>query len=663
MDRRSASVPGHDVASGVTRSPAALLRRLGMLDAPAEESFDRITRLAARLLDVPIAVISVFDGERQWLKSRVGVTVQEMPRHLSFCNDTLRDDALTVVSDLRADPRFQNHPAVVDAPFLRFYAGLPLRSLKGWALGTLCVTDTRVRTLDAAQIAAFEDLCAMAQNEISQREIAARQRRVHRADLRALEESKAVFQAAFQEAAIGFVIIDLQGRCVQVNSRFAALLDYEKSALSQLPYQDLLFSEDCIGVQRDATRMLNGELAFYSSERQYRRRDGQPVWANVTVALARTAEGQPLHYVAVAEDISARKAADANLAELQHELEARVLLRTAELRGVNLRLANALEERDRTIAERDRAEAALRASRETLQTITDNLPVLIAYIDADLRYRFTNATYGHVFGDHAESRTGRHVSDVLTPGTMAALLPWFRRALAGERVTNDDVVYDATSQRIWSATYIPHFTAGRVDGFYVVSHDVTERKRLETSLREQALQDALTGLPNRRALGLQLTQALTQEAALAVLFLDLDEFKQINDHAGHEVGDSVLKEVAHRLRMAVDDQDMVARLAGDEFVVVLRGSHCMPGDAERLAGDIVAAFGLPIAISGALHFKLGISIGIASYHAQWHASAPSANGLLAIADRAMYVAKAQGKNTYHAIDTHAIPLPDSHAMH
>ncbi|MGI4856495.1 MAG: diguanylate cyclase domain-containing protein [Janthinobacterium lividum] len=661
MDRRSASAPDPAVEPSVTRDQAALLRRLGLLDAPAEDSFDRITRLAAHLLDAPIALISVFDRERQWFKSRVGVTLQETPRHLSFCNDTLRSDALAIVFDMQADPRFQEHPAVVNAPFLRFYAGVPLRSVRGWPLGTLCVIDTRVRSLDAAQIAALHDLGAMAQHEISQREIAARQRRAHRADLHALEESKAVFQAAFQEAAIGFVIIDLQGRCVQVNPRFATLLGYEEAALVQLPYHHLLFPEDFLDVQRDAISMLDGERHFYSSERRYRRSDGEALWVNVTVAVARTPEGKPLHFVAVAEDISARKKADENLTELRRELEARVLHRTAELRGVNLRLASALEERDRTIAERNRAEAALRASQETLQTITDNLPVLIGYVDAQLRYQFANATYEQVFAKRAGgSLKGRHIADVLAPETMTALLPWFQRALAGERVTNDDVVYDAASQRIWSATYIPRFTDGQVDGFYVVSHDATERKRLESSLREQALQDALTGLPNRRALALQLTQALAQEVALAVLFLDLDEFKQVNDHSGHEVGDRALKEVAHRLRTMVRVNDVVARLAGDEFVVVLRGSHCAPGDAECLARDIVAAFASPVHIPGIVPFNMGVSIGIALYHAERHASAPSANSLLAIADRAMYTAKARGKNTYHTIDAHAMPPPASH---
>ncbi|MGI4858706.1 MAG: diguanylate cyclase domain-containing protein [Janthinobacterium lividum] len=660
MDRRSASGPGPAAALPVTRDQAALLRRLGLLDAPAEESFDRITRLAARMFDAPIALISVFDHERQWLKSRVGVTLQETPRQFSFCNDTLQSDALTVVPDLRADLRFQDHSSVANAPFLRFYAGVPLRLVNGWPLGTLCVIDTRARTLDAAQAAALLDLGAMAQHEISQREIAARQHRAHRADLRALEESKAVFQAAFQEAAIGFVIIDLQGNCVQVNPRFAAMLGYEKTDLTLLPYHQLLFPEDLGDVQRDATRMLNGERHFYSSERRYRRRDGETVWVNVTVAIARTAEGKPLHFVAVAEDISARKSADANLAELRCELEARVLNRTAELRGVNLRLASALEERDRTIAERNRAEAALHASRETLQTITDSLPVLIGYVDAQLRYQFTNATYNQVFFERAGALKGKHVAEVLAPETMAALLPWFRRALAGERVTNDDVVYDPQSQRIWSATYIPQFTDGRVDGFYVVSHDATERKRMESSLREQALQDALTGLPNRRALALQLTQALAQETALAVLFLDLDEFKQVNDHSGHEVGDRVLEEVARRLRATVRIHDVAARLAGDEFVIVLRGSHCTPGDAQRLARDIFTAFEPLIHIPGAPSFRLGLSIGIALYHAERYASAPSASSLLAIADRAMYTAKARGKNTYYAIDAHAMPPPDSH---
>lgn len=652
MDRRSAFASPADAASRTDRDAAALARRLGLLDAPAEACFDRVTRLAARLLDAPIALILVFDRDRHWRKSCAGLVSPDALSQVPFCEDTLRDDGCTVVPDMRADARLRGHPAVVEAPFLRFYAALPLRSMQGLPLGALCVLDTRARALDSAQLASLQDLRAIAQHEIAQRETAVRQSRAHRADLRALEESKAVFQAAFQEAAIGFAIIDLQGQCVQVNPRFAALLGYAEAELARFPYQELLFPEDFADVQRDVAGMLDGERQCYASERRYRRRDGTSLWVNVTVALARTAEGAPLHFVAVAEDVSARKEADANLAALRRELETRVLDRTAELRGANLRLVGALEERDGTIAARDHAQAALRTSQDTLRTITDNLPVLIGCIDAQLRYQFTNATYRQVFAERADDLAGRHVSQVLASDTLAELLPYFQRALAGERVTHDDVVYDASSQRIWSATYIPRVANGRVDGFYVVSHDVTERKRVESSLREQALQDALTGLPNRRALTVQLAQALAQETTLAVLFLDLDDFKQVNDRAGHDVGDGVLKETARRLRATVRANDIVARQAGDEFVVVLRGSHGAPGDAERVARNIIAAFAPAVRVADTQPIALGVSIGIALYHAQRHASALSVEALLAVADRAMYTAKARGKNTYHAVGAH-----------
>ena len=634
----------------------ALLQRLNLLDTPPEETFDRVTRLASVIAGAPIALVSLVDRDRQWFKSRVGLDAAQTPRDIAFCPHAMLGTDLFIVPNAENDLRFRNNPLVTDSPHIRFYAGMPLRSSQGHALGTLCVIDTEARQLTSAQQDALRDLAAIVRRELLQREAAEMSQRMHDADSRALEESVAVLEATFDQAAVGMAMLGLDGRLRQTNPRFASMLGYSVHDLRGQHFSKFADSKDLAGMERDILRMQNNEITSYSRERRYRRSGGDFLWVNVTVALARTPDKQPLHFIAVVEDISERKRSDAALAELRVDLEKRVERRTGELQAVNTSLAQVIEERDRTIAARQRIEEALRTSRETLQTITDNLPVLIGDIDTDLRYRFTNATYSDVFHCDTAHLHGRRVADIVRPELMVRLAPLFERALAGERVVNDNIVYDEASGRIWSATYIPHRKDGRVNGFYVVSYDVTERTRLESSLTEQALQDPLTLLPNRRALVAHLSDALADSAPLAVLFLDLDGFKRVNDLYGHESGDVLLKGVADRLRAAVRAGDVVARLAGDEFVLVLYGSNAtrafVAGDAERVASAVIDALNVPIDI-GVQHVGVGASIGIAYYPG--HPSRPiTPKGLLSCADLAMYEAKAAGKNTYRLADDDSV---------
>jgi diguanylate cyclase (GGDEF)-like protein/PAS domain S-box-containing protein len=648
------------VSAPTQRAPAlpneearvALLHRLNLLDTPPEETFDRVTRLASIVAGTPIALVSLIDHDRQWFKSRVGVEAQQTARDIAFCPHAMLGTDLFVVPDAENDPRFRNNPLVTQSPHIRFYAGMPLRSSQGHALGTLCVIDTEARVLTPAQENALRDLAAIVRRELLQREAAAMSQRIHSADRRAVEESVAALGATFDQAAVGMVVMGMDGLLRRSNHRFASMLGYAEEELTGRHFSTFVDGETQRGMERDVARMQNNEITSYSRERRYRRSDGTFLWVNVTVALARTPDKQPLHFIAVVEDISERKRSETALDELRAHLEARVERRTAELQAVNASLAQVIEERDRTISARHRIEEALRTSRETLQTITDNLPVLIGDVDVDLRYRFTNATYSNVFHCDASQLQGRRIADVVRPELMERLAPLFERALSGERVVNDNIIYDEASGRVWSATYIPHRKDGQVNGFYVVSYDVTERKRLESALTEQALQDPLTLLPNRRAILAHLSDAIANSVPFAVLFLDLDGFKRVNDLYGHESGDVLLKRVAERLRATVGARDVVARLAGDEFVLVLYAANVArpftSGDAEIVTRTLIDALNAPIDI-GAQQVRVGASIGVAYYPG--HPSRPiTAKGLLTCADLAMYEAKACGKNTYRVAD-------------
>ena len=142
------------------------LRSLDVLDTPSEERFDRLTRLAKRMFDVPIALVSLVDENRQWFKSCIGLNVSETPRDISFCGHAILDNEIFIIPDAIKDERFSDNPLVLNEPYIRFYAGCPLRYLDGSMLGTLCIIDTQPRVLNEEDLDALKDLAELAEHEL-----------------------------------------------------------------------------------------------------------------------------------------------------------------------------------------------------------------------------------------------------------------------------------------------------------------------------------------------------------------------------------------------------------------------------------------------------------------------------------------------------------------
>lgn len=147
-------------------SRLATLQGLWVLYTPAEERFDRITRLARQLLDVPIALVSLIDAQCQWFKSAQGMELSETARTVSFCARAILMDDTMVVPDAHLDPRFKDSPLVTGEPYVQFCAGHPLRAADGSKLGTLCVMDRRPRQMSGADLEKLRDLAAWAENEL-----------------------------------------------------------------------------------------------------------------------------------------------------------------------------------------------------------------------------------------------------------------------------------------------------------------------------------------------------------------------------------------------------------------------------------------------------------------------------------------------------------------
>ncbi len=201
----------------------ALLRRYEVLDTPPEETFDRITRLAARIFQVPMATISMIDERRQWYKSCYGLNGAGTPRELAFCSHAILANDLFLIADAKADPRFATNPLVTGEPFIRFYAGVPLAPLAGQNIGTLCIIDTKPRELSPPERQTLLDLAALVIDELQFRQAAAeiRQKELR---FRALTENSGdvstilsangsiIFQSDSVERVLGHLPEDLVGR-------------------------------------------------------------------------------------------------------------------------------------------------------------------------------------------------------------------------------------------------------------------------------------------------------------------------------------------------------------------------------------------------------------------------------------------------------------------
>lgn len=145
------------------------LRELLILDTPPEERFDRIVQFARDEFSVPIVLISLIDAERQWLKARVGVDIEQTPRNISFCGHAIAQRDFLIVQDARSDERFHDNPLVIDAPYIRFYAGAQLVMPNGQAIGTLCLISDQPRSYDALDRATHTALRDLVVEELLRR--------------------------------------------------------------------------------------------------------------------------------------------------------------------------------------------------------------------------------------------------------------------------------------------------------------------------------------------------------------------------------------------------------------------------------------------------------------------------------------------------------------
>ena len=280
----------------------------------------------------------------------------------------------------------------------------------------------------------------------------------------------------------------------------------------------------------------------------------------------------------------------------------------------------------------------------TLRSVTESIPAMVSVVGNDHRYRLVNSSFENWYATRRTSLVGQHLVDVMGAAEYAHRRPYIERVLAGETVNFERDFADGDKSRHVSVSYIPlRLADGSIDGLVSVAHDITAHKQETGRLRHLSQRDSLTGLLNRAGFDLYLEQQrdTNATASVAMLYIDLDHFKPINDAHGHAVGDQVLKRFAQRLQKLVRPSDAVARLGGDEFIVVLAGV----GDAapaRGVADKVVAAAAAPFKV-GELRLNVGASVGVAL---GTMCSPGGGDELLRRADAMLYRAKQAGRGRH-----------------
>ena len=291
-------------------------------------------------------------------------------------------------------------------------------------------------------------------------------------------------------------------------------------------------------------------------------------------------------------------------------------------------------------------------SPDIVLRLVDHLDAMVAYWDSHQVCVFANNAYRDWFGKNREQIVGLTLEELVGPPLYAMNLPYIQAAYAGQKqVFEREISAPDGRLRHCLATYTPDIVDGVVRGIFVHAADVTVLKVLEHELQSAktkaellATHDFLTGLPNRVLWHDRITQALAhakrQNNMLALLSVDIDDFKQVNDTYGHGGGDRLLVAIASRMKSILRDVDTVARLGGDEFAVLIPGVSS-PSQLEVVAERLLVAIRQPFRL-GSETITPACSLGIALYPGD----GTTTDALQLNSDRALYTAKKHGKSCY-----------------
>jgi diguanylate cyclase (GGDEF)-like protein/PAS domain S-box-containing protein len=459
-----------------------------------------------------------------------------------------------------------------------------------------------------------------------------RQRQVE-ADLR---ESQLRFSQAFEAASIGMALVGLDGRFLQVNPALCRIVGYSALELQSRTFQSITHPDDREADLEYARQLLAGRLQTYQLEKRYLHQRGHVVWVLLSGSLVRSPDHQPLYFIAQIQDVTERKLAEHALRDSE-----------ARYRDLFEESAISLWEEDFSLV-KQRLEALRRQGVTDVAAYLDAHPEVVAECSALVKVTDVNRATLRLFGAASKAEMLGSLDRLFAPESAAAFRQELLSIAAGQTQFEREAIHHTLSGErrvvhlLWSAVRGYEDSLAKV---IISITDITERKRAEEKLVQAAFHDGLTGLPNRALLLERLQRALERSRrrpgyAFAVLFLDFDRFKVVNDSLGHPVGDQLLVGAARRLVDCVRVLDTVARLGGDEFVVLL-DEISDTSMVTRVADRIQRALQPPFDLNGHTVYT-SASIGIVLSGD----AAAQPDAILRDADAAMYRAKALGKARY-----------------
>ncbi len=401
---------------------------------------------------------------------------------------------------------------------------------------------------------------------------------------------------ALEQSPVSVVVTDISGRIEYVNPKFEEISGYSAAeSIGRNPRMLKSGNKSSEEYSELWDTILAGEVwrgNFYNI-----RKDGNGYWESASISPVRDENGDTTHFIAVKEDIT------------QHKL----------------------------------VEDQLRMNAAVFETASEGIMVT----DAENRIKTVNPAFCRITGYSEQDVLGQNPSMLSSGRHDASFYKMMWDQLQENGCWSGEVWNrrkDGSVFPEWLSIVVIHDDLGVVREYVSVFSDITKRKRDEEQIRQQAYYDALTGLPNRSLLFDRLAQstiaARREGWLLALLFIDLDRFKEVNDTLGHVVGDELLQDVANRLRECVREVDTVSRFGGDEFVLLLQDLADV-NDAALVADKVIDVMSEPFCLAGR-EVHVGASIGITLYPTD----ADNAEAMLRNADMAMYRAKEAGRNRY-----------------
>lgn len=683
------------------------LRSYGVLDTDPEQTFDDITALATHMLGVPIALVSLVDSDRQWFKSRVGLDAPSTGRDVAFCAHTILCNDVMVVEDALADTRFARNPLVTGAPHIRFYAGCPLLTPDGFALGTLCLIDTQPRAWTEREADVLRRLGRQLMQLLELRHAL---RLKHEAEQQLLQRHREFERLALVAERTHNVVImaDPMGLITWVNAAFERITGYTMAeVVGQQPGKLL----QCENTSPEARRTLGQAVRHRTPARVHilnRGKHGNLYWMDVDLQPIHDNGGAFVGFVAMETDISdlVRQQEHLNtiietvpvgLALQNHALqterknnEARRILEAQghvdnELPTELLQLAKQARDTGREVPRQliqvqsgtglprwmdarvavlpgatGQFDGLITAFSDQTEQVQAGRYIELATHTADVGYWTWSLREDHLeLSDSWVKRLGLAQSGVSSktlvhPDDQERCKRAIRQVLQGEVPTfkMEERLRTGDGQWRWvlcGGAVTERDANGRVTRMSGIHLDIDDQKRTEIALHRAATTDALTGLPNRAVVLDRLARAMKAAQRHgqcgAVLYLDLDHFKRINDSLGHSAGDQVLQNVASRLVGLLREEDTLARMGGDEMLLLLpQLGHSLETARESafvVGHKLLKALDRPLNVAGR-ELVLGASIGIALFPKNGD---ETSEDLVREADTAMYGAKSEMRGT------------------